>query len=62
MSRKSKIADGLREIGVLLIAFAPLDKFLSRGVPPTGWEAWAWVGFLALGVVSFIGGLALDDS
>lgn len=47
----------MREVGTLLIAFAPLDVALSEGRIPAFWFL---LLFLGLGVSLFAGAIALE--
>ncbi len=47
----------MREVGTLLIAFAPLDVALSEGRIPT---LWFLLIFLGLGASLFVGALVLE--
>jgi hypothetical protein len=51
------IADALREIGILLIAFAPLDITLSSSQLNPGRYL---LIFLPAGILLFVGGVALE--
>jgi len=52
-----RIEDAMREVGTLLIAFAPLDAALSEGRMPT---AAFLLLFLGLGLTLFVGALLIE--
>jgi len=52
-----RVEDAMREIGTLLIAFAPLDAALSPGPMPT---AAFLLLFLGLGLTLFVGALLIE--
>jgi len=54
-----RIEDGMREVGTLLIAFAPLDAALSEGHPNGGVFLFLLL-FLILGALLFVGALLLE--
>ncbi len=54
---RERIEDAMREVGVLLIAFAPLDVALSEGKGP---RLGFLLLFLGLGTLLFVGALVLE--
>jgi hypothetical protein len=56
-SAAERIEDAMREIGTLLLAFAPLDAALSEGRLPA--SAFLLL-FLGLGLSLFVGALAME--
>ena len=56
-SRTQMVGDALREVGVLLIVFAPLETLFNPGV--SSW--WATGAIVALGLVAGFLGIALED-
>jgi len=54
-----RIEDGMREVGTLLIAFAPLDAALSEGRANGGVLLFLLL-LLALGALLFVGALLLE--
>ena len=57
MSIKERVEKGMREVGVLLIAFAPLDAFMKSG-EPTPWGT--LVFFVVAGILLFWLALVLE--
>lgn len=57
MSIKERLEEGMREVGVLLIAFAPLDAFMKPG-EPTPWGI--LVFFVVAGILLFWLALVLE--
>ena len=56
-SAVERIEDAMREVGTLLIAFAPLDAALSEGPMPA---ATFLLLFLGLGLTLFAGALLIE--
>ena len=54
----TRILDGMREIGVLLMAFAPLDVALNRTALRDG--IGVLVAFVGVGALLFVGSLVLE--
>ena len=54
---RERIEDGMREVGTLLITFAPLDYALTHREPGT---ALPLLSMLLLGVLLFTGSLLLE--
>lgn len=57
MSIKERVEEGMREVGVLMVAFAPLDALMKPG-GPTPWGLMASFGLL--GVLLFCGALVME--
>ena len=55
-SRTQMVGEALREIGVLLLVFAPLETLFNPGV--SSW--WETAAMVALGLVAGLLGIALE--
>ena len=52
---ETRILEGLREVGVLFVAFAPLDVSLNPAPLSKSWPK--LVGFLLVGILLFLAGV-----
>jgi hypothetical protein len=58
-SSKEMIGEGLRECGILIAVFVPIDSLFQHGL----WGGWAVRLFgIVLGIVIFWGGIRLERS
>ena len=53
---EERIVEAMREVGVLLVAFAPLDAAFSGGPRALSWL----LLFLSFGLLLFVGALVLE--
>jgi hypothetical protein len=51
----TRVVDAMREIGTLLLAFAPLDYSLKEGTHP-----WSLGGFIVAGVLLLSGAVIIE--